>query len=149
MSNLKIKLAHPSCLPHVGSTQSAGLDLRAFLGTRMDAAIEILPRDTKVFGTGVSVAIPEGWVGIVAPRSSTGKLRLSLENTLGVIDSDYRGELLVRLYNYGDEPQVVYNFDRLLQLVIVPHFNPHSFTVVTELDETERGEQGWGHSGRN
>lgn len=148
MIKLQYTLDHEDCEPFVGSEYAAGLDLRIYLG-KYKSGIELLPGETKMVGTGVKVAIPEGWVGFVVPRSSTGKLRVQLENTIGVIDSDYRGEIKLRLYNFGDEPQAFHNFDRICQLVILPHFPTGLREKVDSLDETVRGGQGFGHSGRN
>lgn len=149
MMNIKMKLADPRCAPLVGSRDAAGMDLRVFLSGRDDAAVVINPGETVMLETGCAVAIPAGWVGLIAPRSSTGKLRITLENTLGVIDSDYRGYIKARLYNFGKEPQILYNFDRIMQMVVVPHFNPNAVEIVDSLDETVRGDQGFGHSGQN
>lgn len=150
MIKLNYTLKDPRCAPHVGSAHSAGLDLRVFLGAnpRVDG-IEIQPGEVAEFGTGVAVAIPEGWVGLIAPRSSTGKLGLMLTNTTGVIDSDYRGEIGIKVRNLGTEPQILYNFDRIVQLVVVPHLPTQLCEQVDSLDKTERGESGWGSSGQN
>lgn len=149
MSGFKIKLDHPMCKPAIGSELAAGMDLRIFLGPRADAAVEIHPGATVMLDTGVSIELPPGWVGLIAPRSSTGKLQIQLENTLGVIDADYRGVIRARLYNFGTETQILYNFDRVMQMVVVPHANPAMFELVDELSETVRGNGGFGSSGRN
>ncbi|AFQ22284.1 dUTPase [Pectobacterium phage My1] len=146
---MEIKLAYLECMPHVGSEEAAGMDLRLYLGNKStDIMTVIPPGETKRYRTGVSVAIPKGWVGLIAPRSSTGRLKCRLANTLGVIDSDYRGELAMEITNDGTEDVILENFQRIVQMVIVPHYNPHSFTVVDELSETNRGEKGWGSSGK-
>lgn len=150
MNKLKYVLLDDRCEPKVGTEFSAGLDLRVFLGSNpRDDMTLIRPKETKVISTGVKVQIPEMWCGIVVPRSSTGKLRIALENTMGIIDSDYRGEILLRLYNFGTEDQVIYNFDRITQLIIVPHYPLSLRERVESLDETVRGEGGFGHTGNS
>ncbi|EBX7861883.1 dUTP diphosphatase [Salmonella enterica subsp. enterica serovar Bareilly] len=150
MNKLEYILSDDRCEPFVGSEDAAGLDLRIFIGSKPRVeAIELHPGDTIVIGTGVKFKIPKLWVGLVTPRSSTGKLRIMLENTIGVIDSDYTGEVKLRVHNYGTETQLLYNFDRICQMVIVPHFPPMLRERVESLEETKRGENGFGHSGRN
>lgn len=145
---MKVKLTHPECLPHVGSGEAAGMDLRAYLGPRAsDIMIPIGPRGSQLLDTGVAIEIPEGWVGLVIPRSSLGKRKLMILNTVGVIDSDYRGTIKLGLYNYGHETQTIENFERLCQLVIVPHWNPKDIQLVEALEDTERGEGGFGSTG--
>lgn len=145
---IKYTLADNRCDFKVGSEQSAGLDLRIYLGKnpREDATV-INPGETKKYSTGVKVQLPEMWVGIIVPRSSLGKKELMIANTVGVIDSDYRGEIMMTLHNYGKEPQILYNFDRVAQLVVMPHYPTALREKVDSLDETERGEGGFGHSG--
>ncbi|QGH45231.1 deoxyuridine 5'-triphosphate nucleotidohydrolase [Bacteriophage Eos] len=146
---MKIKLSNPECMPKVGSETAAGMDLRCFFGTRANDILRAIgPKSTLDIDTGVAVQIPEGWCGIVVPRSSLGARQLMLTNTVGVIDSDYTGNIRIKLYNYGSETQTIENFERLCQLVVVPHWNPNSIQVVDSLDETARGDSGFGHSGR-
>lgn len=145
---IKMKLADERCLPKIGSTQAAGMDLRAFFGTRpADDLRGIKPGQTLEIDTGVYMQIPEGWCGMVLPRSSIGNLRCKLANTVGLIDSDYRGRILLKVYNYGNELVTLENFQRICQIVIVPHYPTTHFEIVDELDSTERGEGGFGHSG--
>lgn len=142
--------ATPNCDPHVGSAQAAGFDLRVFLGENpRDDMTSINPGETKVIRTGLKFEIPKDWVGLIMPRSSTGKLQVKLENTVGVIDSDYRGEVLLRLYNFGNETQIIYNYDRIVQMVVVPHYPTTMLEKVDELSNTERGEGGFGSTGKN
>lgn len=146
---MRIKLAHPDCMPHVGSAEAAGMDLRAYFGDRAsDLLRAIPPGESLMIDTGVSVEIPEGWVGIIVPRSSLGKRRLIIANTVGVIDSDYRGTIKMNLINMSNETQPIDNFERLCQMVIVPHYNPNDLEVVDELTDTVRGTGGFGSSGK-
>ena len=101
----------------------------------------------KKINTGLRVQIPQGFFGAVYPRSSTGvKMQLMLANTVGVIDSDYRGEIMIFMYNYGNDPQVIKNGDRIAQLVIQP-YERCELVQVESLDETDRGESGFGSTG--
>lgn len=148
MNILEYTLKDEQCEPHVGTRDSAGLDLRVYLGSDGKVpGIELRPGETKVIGTGVCFKIPQMWCGLVLPRSSTGKLRIQLENTLGLIDSDYIGEVKLRLHNFGTETQVLYNFDRICQMVIVPHFPTELRKRVDTLETTERGDGGFGSTG--
>lgn len=148
MQKFNIKLEDERCKPEIGSEHSAGLDLKVFLGTnpRKDAIV-IPAGEIVVLETGVSMAIPEGWVGLIAPRSSMGKRKLMLANTIGVIDSDYRGKIKILFHNYGTEDQILYNFDRICQIVVTPFFPGHLAEYVDNLDETIRGEGGFGSTG--
>jgi dUTP pyrophosphatase len=130
-------------LPVLGSKYSAGMDLK----TSVDFCL--LPGQEISFGTGVSVELPRHTVGLVVPRSSMGKhlgLYVVLKNTMGVIDSDYRGEIQVKLRNMGNENLVMYKGDRVCQMIVVPHLSPE-FTVVKELGQTDRGAGGFGSTG--
>lgn len=145
---IKIKLTHPDCMPKIGSEDAAGMDLRAFFGINPAADLRaIAPGKSLMIDTGVAVEIPRGWFGLVVPRSSLGKRHLMIANTAGVIDSDYRGTIKMNLYNYGSEMQTLENFERLCQLVVLPHYSTHNFEIVDELEETIRGEGGFGSSG--
>lgn len=111
---------------------------------------EIIAKPNQVVKvpTGLKMSIPEGYFGAVYPRSSAGiKSRISLANSTGIIDSDYRGELILFLVNNGDEELVINNGDRLAQMVIQP-FVQVDFEVVEALDDTERGEGGIGSTGK-
>ena len=145
---IRIKLTHPDCMPKIGSEDAAVMDLLAFFGTNPAADLRaIAPGKSLMIDTGVAVEIPRGWFGLVVPRSSLGKRHLMISNTAGVIDSDYRGTIKMNLYNYGSEMQTLENFERLCQLVVVPHYSTHNFEIVDELEETDRGEGGFGSSG--
>lgn len=127
--------------PHVGTEGSAGADLR------IPYDIMIKPGEIVKVNTGVKVAIPEGYVGLIIPRSSLGEVTISLANTIGVIDSDYRGPLIIKLRNTGVKPALFYQYDRVVQLIIVPYLKP-KFAYVKSLDITERGEGGFGSTGK-
>lgn len=121
---------------------SAGIDLKC--GVRQK---QFKSGSTEVIRTGISVAIPEGHVGILASRSGIGvKKGLSVAQGVGVIDSDYRGEVLVPLFNRNMHNELIKFGDRIAQLLIVPVIQPE-IVMVDELDETERGEGGFGSTG--
>lgn len=123
---------------------SAGFDLCACI---QDPAV-IGPGDTGVFPTGLALEIPEGHVGLVFCRSGLGvKHGISLPNCVGVIDSDYRGELVVPLRNFGDGAYTIQPGERIAQLVIMPVLLPE-IVEVEELSQTQRGQGGFGSTGR-
>lgn len=141
---MKLKIITDNQVPAYATEHAAGIDL--FCKTKED--ISIKPGETVKINTGLKVEIPEGYFGAVYPRSSTGvKKQLMLANTLGVIDSDYRGELMMFFYNYGKTDQVIKNGDRLAQLVIQPYLRCQ-IEEVEELSESERNEGGFGSTGR-
>ena len=139
---LKIK-TNGQC-PTYATDNSAGIDLYC----KCDGNLIIKPNETIKIHTGVHVEIPDGYFGAVYPRSSTGvKKHLMLANTVGIIDSDYRGELIIFFYNYGDESQVIENGDRLAQLIIQPYMKCE-IRQVDELSTSVRGEGGFGSTGK-
>ncbi len=130
-------------LPMSATKGSAGLDLSACT----QGEITLMPGERKVIPTGFAVALPEGYEAQVRPRSGTAlKLGLSMVNTPGTIDSDYRGEIKVIAINVGKKPIILKRGDRIAQMVIsqVPKVE---LIQVDELPETERGSGGFGHSG--
>ena len=131
--DIKIKkLDERARLPHRGSPYSAGADLCALL----DESLTIAPHETAFIHTGLCAEIPEGYAGLVFARSSLGSKRgLAPANKVGVIDPDYRGEIMVALFNHSDEEQTVEPFERVAQLVIVP-FVSADFTESDELSDT-------------
>lgn len=140
------KLNEKATIPVHATAGSAGYDLCACFDNGMNE-LNIPAGVTVLIPTGLSMAIPEGWVGLVFPRSGLAtKRNLGLANSVAVIDSDYRGELRIPLKNKGNEPQSITDGDRIAQLVLVPYFmeNP---VEVDELDETERGAGGFGSTG--
>lgn len=130
-------------LPKYQTSQSAGMDLRA----NIDAPVLIKPLDRKLIPTGLHIALPEGYEAQIRPRSGlTIKKGITIINTPGTIDPDYRGDIGVILVNISNEDFVVQPGDRIAQMVI-NKFEQAEFKVVEELDETERGEGGYGHTG--
>lgn len=138
------KLSPEAQLPTRGSEQAAGYDLRACL----PGDVTIAPGATVLVGTGLAFALPQGYFGGIFARSGLSvKQGLRPANCVGVIDSDYRGECKVALHNDSAEPRTIAPGDRIAQLVVLPYL-PVSFTEVSELDSTSRGEGGFGSTGR-
>lgn len=141
--NIK-KLNDNAVIPTYGSEFSAGADLYALA----DEPIVITPHETVLVHTGVAMEIPTGYVGLVFARSGLATKRaLAPANKVGVIDSDYRGEIMVALHNHGSEPKTVENGERIAQIVLVPYISA-DFNEVDELSDTVRGEGGFGSTGR-
>ena len=136
-----IKLSDKATLPTRAHDNDAGLDLYAAEGAR-------IPSGERVsVGTGLAVAIPDGFAGLVLPRSGLAlKHGVTVLNTPGTIDSDYRGEIKVVLANFGDEDFVVRRGDRIAQLVVAPVARAH-VRIVTSLEPTARGDGGYGSTG--
>lgn len=141
---MKIKLVSPNAVvPTYGSKCAAGMDLYS------SDTYSIAPGETVLVHTGISMEIPDGYFGAIYPRSGLATKRgLRLANCVGVVDSDYRGEIMVALYNDSTETQSVELRDRIAQMVIQPYERPQVFDVVNELSDTERGSSGFGHTGR-
>lgn len=141
---VKIKrLNENAIIPTYGTEYSAGADLYALL----DSAVEIAPHETQFIHTGISVEIPEGYCGLVFARSSMGAKRgLAPANKVGVIDADYRGEIMVTLHNHSEIPAAVEPGERIAQLAIVP-FLKAEFEESDELSDTARGAGGFGSTG--
>ena len=141
---MKIKFLNDRAkTPTRGSISAAGYDLySANLET-----ITIPPHTTAKIPTGIATELPEGYFAAVFPRSGLAtKQGLRLANCVAVIDSDYRGEWFIPIYNDSDETRWVLCGDRIAQAVIMPYISV-DFEVVDELDDTERGEGGFGHTG--
>ena len=137
------KLRDNAKIPARGSASAAGYDLCSCTGED----IEILPSETAGIGTGISVEIPEGYFGAVFARSGLAmKQGLRPANCVGVIDSDYRGEIIVAVHNDSSEARTIHPGDRIAQLVILPYLQV-SFEEAGELEETERGAGGFGSTG--
>ena len=131
-------------LPYYATSGAAALDLHACISQ----PVVISSGGEALIPTGLAVAVPEGHVGILAVRSSMGiRHGVSLSNGIGVIDSDYRGPLRVGLHNLRTEPYTVQPGDRIAQLLVLPVVRPE-IELVDVLPETERGERGFGSTGR-
>ena len=138
------KLRASATIPTRGSSQAAGYDLYADL----EEPVVIKPHTCAKIGTGLSVAIPDGYFGAVFARSGlAAKQNLRPSNCVGVCDSDYRGEYMVALHNDSEEERVIQPKDRIAQLVVMPYL-PVEFVEVDELTETERGAGGFGSTGK-
>ena len=137
------KLDERAIIPTYGTEFSAGADIYALL----DKPVTIAPGETVFIHTGLAIAIPEGIVGLNFARSGMASKRgLAPANKVGVIDSDYRGEVMVALHNHGKEPQTIEHGDRVAQMVFVPYYAAE-FELREELSETLRGEGGFGSTG--
>lgn len=130
-------------LPAYGSADAAGADLYAVT----DGPVPIAPGETVLIHTGLALAIPQGYVGLVYARSGLAtKQGLAPANKVGVIDADYRGELMVSLHNHSGEVRTVETGDRIAQLVIAPYLTA-DFQAAEDLDDTARGSGGFGSTG--
>ena len=139
------KLCEGATLPHYGSAAAAGADLTACTGGE---SVTIAPGETKFIGTGIALEIPDGYVGLIYARSGIACRRgLAPANKVGVIDSDYRGEVKVALHNHSSETGVIEDGERIAQLVIAPYLTAE-FTESDGLTDTARGEGGFGSTGR-
>lgn len=137
------KLKKNAILPTYGSEFAAGADLYACL----DEAVTIAPQETKLIPTGLAMEIPLGWAGLIYARSGLATKRgLAPANKVGVVDPDYRGEIMVSLHNHGTEPQTVEAGERIAQLVLTPYLTAR-FLETEELSQTVRGTGGFGSTG--
>ncbi len=143
--NVRIKkLDENAIVPTYGSPFAAGADLYACTQDK----IEIAPCETKLIHTGIAMEIPTGFAGLIYARSGIATKRgLAPANKVGVIDSDYRGEIMVALHNHSDKMQSIESGERIAQLVIAPYVTA-DFIVSETLDDTERGEGGFGSTGK-
>ncbi len=138
------KLDDRATIPTYGSEFAAGADLYACT----DVKVEIAPHETKLIPTGIAIEIPVGYAGLIYARSGIASKRgLAPANKVGVIDCDYRGEIMVALHNHSEEVQSIENGERIAQLVIAPYVTA-DFILADELDETVRGDGGFGSTGK-
>ena len=146
MQNITVKLKklnQNAIVPKYGTPYAAGADLYACEGK--DVLVE--PHQTVFIHTGIAVAIPDGMAGLIYARSGLASKRsLAPANKVGVIDRDYRGEIIVSLHNHGDVAQIVADKERIAQLVIAPYYTADF--VEDELDDTARGANGFGSTGK-
>ena len=130
-------------LPAYATPLSAGMDLRA----NLDEPIVLKPMQRVLVSTGLHIALPAGYEAQIRPRSGLAlKHGITVLNTPGTVDADYRGEVKVLLINFSDTDFIINDGERIAQMVIARHEQAH-FEEVAELDETERGEGGYGHTG--
>ncbi len=141
--DLKIKkLADNAVIPTYGSEYAAGADLYSCEGE-----LTFAPGETKMVHTGLAMQIPVGYVGLVYARSGIASKRgLAPANKVGVVDSDYRGEIMVALHNHSTEPQSIVAGERIAQMVIAPYLTVN-YVETDTLDETDRGTGGFGSTG--
>ena len=136
------KLNEKAVIPAYGTAYSAGADLYT-----TDDTVTIAPHATVMLHTGISVEIPEGYCGLIFARSSMGAKRgLAPANKVGVIDADYRGEIMVALHNHSAQPQKIQSGERIAQLVVTP-FLKVEYVECETLTETARGVGGFGSTG--
>lgn len=142
-----IEVLDKKCTPMRGSEKSAGLDLRA---KSLDGITPefLQPGIRYVFRLGIRTNIPDGWVAFVTPRSGLGfNYEVTLANTIGVIDADFEGEWMLAVVVRGPRPMPFQEYDRICQMVVVPHFDYSQVTYQPIVRLSERGEDGLGHSG--
>ena len=144
MQPVAVKKLHPRArLPVYGSEFAAGADLCVCL----DEPVTIAPGETVMLHTGLAMEIPVGYAGLVYARSGlASKRHLAPANTVGVVDADYRGELMIAMHNHGSTPQTIEDGERIAQLVITPYLTAQFFETET-LNETARGAGGFGSTG--
>lgn len=137
------KINNEAKLPTYGSEYAAGADLYAL----PSEDVTIAPGETKLIHTGIALELPIGYAGLIYARSGlASKKGLAPANKVGVIDCDYRGEVMVALHNHGNEPQTVAGAERIAQLVITPYITA-TFLEAEELSDTARGAGGFGSTG--
>ncbi len=142
---VKVKIVNKSSnpLPHYSTALSAGMDLRA----NLKEPLTLAPMQRALVPTGLFIELPEGYEAQVRPRSGLAiKHGITVLNTPGTIDADYRGEIMVILINLSNEPFTINNGDRIAQMVIARH-ETAELIQVEELSDTERGQGGFGHTG--
>lgn len=137
-----IKLHEKAVIPTYGSKFSAGADLYS-----AEEEIVLAPGETRLVHTGIAMEIPTGYVGLIYARSGIATKRgLAPANKVGVIDSDYRGEIMVSLFNHSSAKQTVAAGERIAQIVITPYLTVN-FIEAEQLDQTDRGSGGFGSTG--
>lgn len=144
MNPIRVTKLHPMAkLPTYGSAEAAGADLYACL----DENVTIAPGASAWIATGIAMEVPKGCAGLIYARSGLAcKRGLAPANKVGVVDSDYRGQIMVVLHNHGTEPQTVSHGERIAQMVIAPVWTP-SYMEVQTLTDSDRGTGGFGSTG--
>ncbi len=144
MTPVPVKKLRPQAkLPTYGSAYAAGADLYACL----EEAVTFAPQETKMIPTGLAMELPEGWAGLIYARSGLAtKQGLAPANKVGVVDPDYRGEVMVSLHNHSMEPQTIESGERIAQLVLTPYLTAQ-FLETDTLSDTVRGVGGFGSTG--
>lgn len=145
MKSIRVKILRQGAhLPTYGSAEAAGADLYACL--EEDMTVE--PGKTAFVPTGIALEVPQGCAGLIYARSGLAcKRGLAPANKVGVVDSDYRGEIMVALHNHGTEPQTIANGERIAQFIITPVLTP-DYEVAEELSDTARNSGGFGSTGK-
>lgn len=145
MNSVRVKILREGArLPSYGSAEAAGADLYACLS----AAVTVAPGETAFIPTGIALEVPLGCAGLIYARSGMAcKRGLAPANKVGVVDSDYRGEIIVALHNHGTVSQTVENGERIAQFVITPVLTP-VYEAAEELSDTARNQGGFGSTGR-
>lgn len=145
MEPIRVQKLRPNAiLPAYGSVEAAGADLYACL----DAPVTVQPGETAWIPTGLAMEIPKGYAGLIYARSGMAcKRGLAPANKVGVVDSDYRGEFIIVLYNHGEKTQTVEPGERIAQLIITPVLTP-PYQEAAELSGTQRGNGGFGSTGK-
>ena len=144
MNTIRVKKLHPAAkLPTYGSAEAAGADLYACL----DETVTVLPGESVFVPTGIAMEVPVGCAGLIYARSGLAcKRGLAPANKVGVVDSDYRGQIVVVLHNHGSQPQTIENGERIAQMIITPVWTP-PYEEAEELSGSERGAGGFGSTG--
>lgn len=145
MESVRVKiLKWGARLPTYGSAEAAGADLYACL----TEAMTIAPGETAFVPTGIALEVPKGCAGLIYARSGLAcKRGLAPANKVGVVDSDYRGEIIVALHNHGKESQTIENGERVAQFVITPVLTP-AYEIAEDLSDTARNQGGFGSTGK-
>lgn len=147
MADIQVKIINHSDnpMPSYATADAAGMDLRA----NLDVALTLQPLERTLVPTGLFMELPSGFEAQIRPRSGLAiKQGLTLLNTPGTIDADYRGEIKIILINLSNEPQTIQHGDRIAQMVVAP-FVQVTLNEVKELSETDRGSGGFGHTGKS
>lgn len=143
---VELKILNEDCYPEYATPGSAGVDLRVCYLPK--DGISIRPGSQFMFSTGIALHIKDpGYAGMIIPRSSLGKKGIVLGNLVGLIDSDYQGEIKVLIWNRGDNAVTIDNMDRIAQLVIVPIVQAQ-FEIVEHFEKSQRGQGGFGSTGK-